>query len=184
MKKIISKTLALIALLIVVSSCSSVRVVSDYDKNTDFNSYKTFAFFKTGIDKAEISDLDKRRILRAIESEMLAKGFTKSEQPDLLVSIFTKSRQEVNVWNNGWNGFGYGWGWSPFYWNNNFNNVSTSTQGSLYIDLIDANKKELVWQGKGSGYLRSSRNIEKKEARIREFVAEIMTKYPPGANNN
>lgn len=178
MKKIILKTLPLIALLLLVSSCTSVRVVSDYDKNADFDAYKTFAFFKTGIDKAEISDLDKRRILRAIETEMLAKGFTKSENPDLLVSIFTKSRQEVNVWNNGFGPYGYGWGWSPFYWNN-YSNVSTSTQGSLYIDLIDADKKELIWQGKGSGYLSSSSNIEKKEARIKEFVAEIMAAYPP-----
>lgn len=179
MKKLIKKTLPFLALLIIASSCTSVRVASDYDKNADFNSYKTFAFFKTGIDKAEISDLDKRRILRAIETELIAKGFTKSENPDLLVSIFTKERQEVNVYNNGFNGFGYGWGWSPFY--NNFNNnVSTSTQGSLYIDLIDAKKKELVWQGKGTGNLNTSSNVDKREARIKEFVAEIMTKYPPG----
>ncbi|AUC83579.1 DUF4136 domain-containing protein [Lacinutrix sp. Bg11-31] len=179
MKKLIKKTLPFLALLIIASSCTSVRVASDYDKNADFNSYKTFAFFKTGIDKAEISDLDKRRILRAIETELLAKGFTKSENPDLLVSLFTKERQEVNVYNNGYGAYGYGWGWSPFY--NNFNNnVSTSTQGSLYIDLIDAKKKELVWQGKGSGYLNTSSNVDKREARIKEFVAEIMTKYPPG----
>lgn len=176
MKKLIKKTLPFLALLIIASSCTSVRVASDYDKTADFDSYKTFAFFKTGIDKAEISDLDKRRILRAIEVELLAKGFTKSENPDLLVSLFTKERQEVNIYNNG---YGYGWGWSPFY--NNFNNnVSTSTQGSLYIDLIDAKKKELVWQGKGSGYLNTSSNVDKREARIKEFVAEIMTKYPPG----
>ncbi|WP_299387563.1 DUF4136 domain-containing protein [uncultured Lacinutrix sp.] len=179
MKKLIKKTLPFLALLIIASSCTSVRVASDYDKNADFNSYKTFAFFKTGIDKAEVSDLDKRRILRAIESELIAKGFTKSENPDLLVSIFTKERQEVNVYNNGYGAYGYGWGWSPFY--NNFNNnVSTSTQGSLYIDLIDAKKKELVWQGKGSGYLSTTSNVDKREARIKEFVAEIMTKYPPG----
>ena len=183
MKKLIQKALPLIVLLIIASSCTSVRVAADYDKNADFNSYKTFAFFKTGIDKAEISDLDKRRILRAIETELLAKGFTKSENPDLLVSIFTKERQEVNVYNNGFGGFGYGWGWSPFY--NNFNNnVRTSTQGSLYIDLIDAEKKELVWQGKGSGYLNTSSNVDKREARIKEFVAEIVKKYPPGSDND
>ncbi len=175
----ILKTLPILLLLLAITSCTSVRVVSDYDKNVDFNSYKTFAFFKTGIDKAEISDLDKRRILRAIESELMAKGFTKSENPDLLVSIFTKSREQVNVYNNGFGPYGYGWGWSPYYWNN-YNSVRTTTEGSLYIDLIDANKKEMIWQGKGSGYLSSSSNIEKKEARIKEFVAEIMAKYPPG----
>ena len=175
------KTLPLLALLIVVSSCSSVKVAADYDKDAKFGDYKTFAFFKSGIDKAEISDLDKRRILRAIEAELLAKGFTKSENPDLLVSLFTKSQQRVDVYNNswgngawGWGGFGPGWGWG---WNQP--NTSVTTQGVLYIDLIDANKKELIWQGMGTGYL--SKNMEKKDERIKEFVAKIMEKYPPGA---
>ncbi|WP_452221377.1 DUF4136 domain-containing protein [Lacinutrix salivirga] len=179
MKKLLTIT-SLLLIVVAVSSCSSVRVAADYDKQANFNNFKTFAFFKTGIDKAEISDLDKRRILRAIESELMAKGYTKSENPDLLVSIFTKSQQRVNVYNNswgyggwGWGGFGPGWGWG---WNQPA--VSTSTEGQLFIDLIDAKKKELVWQGQGSGYL--TRNMEKKEERIKEFVTKIMEKYPPG----
>ena len=172
----IFKPLSLLVLLIVATSCSSVKVASDFDKNADFSKYKTFAFYKTGIDKAEINDLDKRRILRAIETEMLNKGFTKSETPDVLVSIFTKSREKVNIYNNGWGPYGYGWGWSPWYWNN-YSTVSTSTEGVLYIDLIDATKKELVWQGVGTGYL--TENMEKKEERIKEFVTSIFEKYPP-----
>lgn len=185
MKKLL-KTLPFLALLMVVISCSSVRVATDYDKNANFSEYKTFAFFKTGIDKAEISDLDKRRILRAIEAELLAKGFTKSESPDLLVSLFTKSQQRVDVYNNAWGMGAWGWGgWGPWGgfgpgWGWGWNQPSTSvtTEGVLYIDLIDANKKELIWQGMGTGYL--SRNMEKKEERIKEFVSKIMEKYPPG----
>ncbi len=178
--KIFLKTLPLLVLLVVATSCSSVKVATDYDKNADFKTYKTFAFFKTGIDKAEISDLDKRRILRAIETQMLAKGFTKSENPDLLISLFTKSNQRVDVYNNYW-GYG-GWGWGGYYgpgwgWGWNQPNVSTSTEGVLFIDVIDANKKELVWQGKGTGYL--TQNMNKKEERINEFVSEIMAQYPP-----
>lgn len=176
--KTIFKSATLLLLVVVATSCSSVRVASDYDKNGNFDQYKTFAFYKTGIDKAEISDLDKRRILRAIEAELLAKGFTKSEQPDLLVSIFTKSREKVNVYNHGYGPYGYGWGWSPWYWNSYGPSVSTSTEGTLYIDLIDNAKKELIWQGMGRGYL--TQNMEKKEERIREFVSKIMEKYPPG----
>ena len=184
------KTVSLLALLLVATSCTSVRVATDYDRSANFNNYKTFAFFKNGIDKAEISDLDKRRILRAIESELLAKGFTKSENPDILISIFTKSNQRVDVYNNywgnglwGWGGFGP-WGMGGFYgpgwgWGWNQPNVSTSVEGTLFVDLLDANKKELIWQGMGTGFL--SRNMEKKEARIKEFVAKIMEQYPPGA---
>lgn len=176
----IIKIVPILMLFVLMASCSSVKVASDYDKNADFNQFKTFAFYKTGIDKAEISDLDKRRILRAIESELMAKGFTKSENPDMLVSIFTKSRDKVNVYNTnyGYGPYGYGWGWSPYYWNSGYRSVSTSTEGTLYVDLIDANKKELVWQGMGVGYL--TQNMEKKEERIKEFVTKIMEKYPPG----
>ncbi len=183
--KTLLKTIPFLALLFVVTSCSSIRVAADYDKNANFSTYKTFAFFKTGIDKAEISDLDKRRILRAIEAEMLAKGFIKSENPDILVSLFTKSNQRVDVYNNSW-GYGtWGWGgWGPWgggfgpSWGWNQPNVSTRTEGVLFIDLIDASKKELIWQGMGTGYL--TQNMDKKDARIQEFVSKIMEKYPPG----
>jgi len=172
------QTIPIVLLLLALTSCSSVRVAADYDKNANFDEYKTFAFYKPGIDKAEINDIDKRRILRALESNMIAKGFTKSETPDLLVSFFTKSRKEINVYNNnyGYGYYGYGWGWSPYYWNN-YNTVSESTQGLLYIDLIDAKKKELIWQGQGTGYLSQSTN--KKEELIKEFVFKILEKYPP-----
>lgn len=187
MKRILKTIPLLVILLLVVTSCSSIRVATDYDKNANFDNFKTFAFFKTGIDKAEINDLDKRRILRAIESELLAKGFTKSETPDLLISLFTKSNQRVDVYNNTWGMGAWGWGgWGPWGgfgpgwgWGYNQPSVTTSTEGTLFIDLIDANKKELVWQGMGTGYL--SRNMDKKEALIKEFVSKIMEKYPPGA---
>lgn len=164
-------------LLVVLSSCSSVKVYDDYDKNVDFSQFKTYAFQKSGIDKVEISDLDKKRILRAIDEQMAMKGFTKSENPDLLVNIFTKEREQVDInqFNAGW-GYGWGWGWNPWMWGGN-TSVSSYVEGTLYIDLIDAKKRELVWQGQGVGAL--TQNREKKEALINEFVAKILAQYPP-----
>ncbi|RPE00088.1 DUF4136 domain-containing protein [Aureibaculum marinum] len=176
------KLLSVGVVLFLVSSCASVKVSSDYDKQKDFNQYKTFAFYKKGIDKVDISDLDKRRILRAVEADLLAKGFTKSENPDLLVNIFTKSREKINVYNNryyGWYPWYYG-GFGPYgFGMGAYSNVTSSTEGTLFIDLIDAKKKELAWQGMGTGALVSSRDISKKETRIKEFVTEIMAEYPP-----
>ena len=176
---------SLISFMILVS-CTSVNVYSDYDKETDFSEFKTYAFYKKGIDKVEISDLDKKRILRAIEKELKLKGLAPSENPDLLVNIFTKSREKIDVYNNnyyGWYpwyyGYGYGgYGYGPGY-GFGYTNVTSSTEGTLFIDLIDARKKELSWQGIGIGLLSYHKNIEKKEARISEFVTNIMTQYPP-----
>lgn len=177
MKKLIMKMVLAGSLFLMLASCASVSVVADYDKQVDFTKFKTFAFYRPGIDKAEISDLDKRRILKAIESELIAKGFTKSENPDMLVSIIASAREKIDIYNNYYGGMGWGWGWNPYFYGN-YNNISTSTEGVLYIDLIDAYKKELVWQGQGVGYLNFS-NVDKKEERIKEFVSQILEKYPP-----
>lgn len=167
-----------VLLLFVLASCSSVRVNSDYDKNVDFNQFKTYAYQKSGIDKVEISDLDKKRILRAIDNQLTAKGLTKSETPDLLVNIFTKEREQVDV--NTFNaGFGYGWGfgWNPFFYGGSSTSVNRYSEGTLFIDLIDAKKKELIWQGEGEGTLTKDTN--KKDEVINEFVTKILAQYPP-----
>jgi len=189
------RLLPLLAIMLIISSCSTVRVASDYDQTVNFNEYKTYAFYKPGIDKAEISDLDKKRVLKAIEKEMEAKGFTKSENPAVLVSIFAKANKRVNVYQNnfgfrggwGWGGFGPWWGgFGPWWGGNAFygNNISERTEGILYIDLLDVDKKQLVWQGKGTASLVSG-NVDKREARIQEIVKEIMEVYPPAlASNN
>lgn len=187
------KTIKLLSVLFITAlaaSCSSVRVDADYDESVDFARFKTYGYLKDGVDKAEISDLDKKRILNAVDAELQKKGFTKSEKPDVLVNIFTRANKEVNV-NNGWGGWGmgyYGYGWGPGWgwggpwgWGGNYNSVSTHTQGTLYIDVIDASKKELVWQGIGTGVLTQDR--DKKQERINEFVAKIIAEFPPQKNS-
>ncbi len=169
----IFKVLFIPFFVLLLSACSSVRVAADYDTQVDFSKYKTFAFYKTGIDKAPISDLDKKRIMRAIEGALIEKGMTKSSSPDILVSLFTKSRERINVNDNWFGGF-----WYPWYYGPNPVTVSRYTEGTLFVDLLDASNKELVWQGIGTGALNLE-NVKRKKERIKEFVNKIMTNYPP-----
>jgi hypothetical protein len=167
--KIISATLLP---LLFLASCASVRVSADYDKSVDYTQYATYAFYKDGIDKVKINDLDKKRILKAVERELQAKGMTASTDPDILINFFTDSTENINV-----DQWGYGFGYYGIGWGTSYNNVYRTTEGTLYIDLIDAKRKELVWQGVGEGAL--TKDIEKKEERINVFVARILSKYPP-----
>jgi hypothetical protein len=158
-------------IIIGLSACSSIRVTSDYEAGTDFSQYKSFAFYKTGVDKAPISDIDKRRILKSIETELFAKGLVKSETPDVLVSIFTKAREQVDI---------YEPRWTPYYYNPfQSTQISKYTEGTLFIDLIDPDGKKLIWQGIGNGFLTKSSSPEKREANIQLFVKEILEKFPP-----
>jgi hypothetical protein len=164
------KFLPFVLILFLVGACGSINVKTDYDTKTDFSQYKTFAFYKKGIDKAPISDLDKRRILRAIETELQTKGMTKSKEPDVLVSIYTKAKKQIDVYNN----------YNPYYYGPyQRQQVIKYTEGTLLIDILDRNTKKLIWQGVGKGALSKSSKPEKREAVIQKFVQEILEEYPP-----
>ena len=171
------KPFVLLFSLLLLTSCSSVLVYSDHDSSIDFTKYNTFAYFKPEIDQVKISDLDKRRILKAIDAEMHVKGLSKSETPDLLVGFTTQAKEQIYINNqNNW-GWGWGWGFNPWFWGPNYNTVSTRTEGTLFINLIDATTKQLVWQGKGKGGIPE--NYKNRDERIGLFVQKIISNYPP-----
>ena len=58
----------------------------------------------------------------------------------------------------------YSLGWYPYY-GRSYRRVShTTSEGVLYIDIIDTNSKQLVWQGKGIGFL-SSHKMNRDESK-------------------
>ncbi|MGB0836811.1 MAG: DUF4136 domain-containing protein [Flavobacteriaceae bacterium] len=177
MKNFLKTGLGLLSFLLLFS-CSSIKVMSDYDSEVDLTSYKTFAFYRPGIDKLKMSDIDKKRVLRAIEGQLIAKGYQKSSNPDFMINVFTKSKEKINVYSSNYYGYGY-YGWNPYYWGPGFNdvNVNQYTEGTLFIDMIDVKKLELFWQGIGTGPV-SMEVRDKKEKKINEFVGKILSQYP------
>jgi hypothetical protein len=68
--------LALAILLLIGAGCgSSVTITTDYDKEVDFNTIKTFGFLKWNPEsKAILNDIDQRRLETAVTSELLKRG--------------------------------------------------------------------------------------------------------------
>jgi hypothetical protein len=168
--------------LILGSACTSLRVYTDYDTSINFSNYRTFAFYKPGIDKAEISDLEKRRILRAIEEVLEEKGYRKSDNADLLITIATKEEDDITVSTQTIGGWGWGWGWGFNPWMMgpamNNQNVNTTNRGELIVDLLDADGERLIWQGKGRGLITDVRNPETRQAIINGYIESILKKFP------
>jgi hypothetical protein len=179
------KFLLLFALLL--TSCSSIRVFSDFEGETDFSTYQTFGFFKEGIDAVAISDFDKRRILKAIDTVLVNKGMTKSTTPDVLINFKVQAEEKITVDQPNWSwGWGWNWGWgspffSPFWGMPNNTLLSTSTEGRLQIDFIGREDNQLIWQGIGFGSI--STKTKNRDARIALFVSEILAAYPPNTED-
>ena len=122
--------------------------------------------------KIEISDLDKKRILSSIEKQMQMKGYTISNNPDLIINVNTKSREDVYI--NRYNDYPY-YGWYPYGMSTTYR-PSSRIIGLLYIDVIDAKTGSLLWQGNGSGTLSSNRAT--RDELINNFVSKLLESYP------
>tara|TARA_B100001173_G_scaffold16085_2_gene13049 strand:+ start:925 stop:1461 length:537 start_codon:yes stop_codon:yes gene_type:complete len=174
------KTIIIILFLSTFISCQSIRVSSDFNQNIDFSNLKTYAFLKEGIDKVKINDIDKKRILKAIDVELYNKGFRKSSiDPDFIINFSTETNQKVNYYpSNNYYGSAVPYGGMSNYASSWYLNSFKYNEGVLFIDIVDNKKNELVWQGIGKGYIYTDRP-EKKIEKINAIVGKILLQFPP-----
>ena len=172
-------------ILIVAASCSTVKVSSDYDKTANFAAYKTFTCTDETL-AMPIDDINKNRILNIVTAEMVAKGFTKSDaNPDVWIdiNIKTETQQTATATTSGAGGYGYGYRYGGYGYGGGFStttiNYDTYTDGTMFIDMIDAAKKQLVWQGRGTKTLEEDASQKRREENLAYAIKQIFTQYPP-----
>jgi hypothetical protein len=174
------KTLVLVTALALTATPSlAIDVHIDYDRMARFTTFKTFAWFDSPeTSLRDTSDLTHERIKKTI-LDVFSSGRLKlvTEDPDLLVTYHTSSREDFRV-NTASFGYGYpgNWYWDP-YWGGSFSTttVSTYTRGTLIIDVWDAKEKTLVWRGSASAVV--SNNPEKNQKKVEKAVTKIAKKW-------
>lgn len=178
------KNLLILSIILTIAvSCSSIKISSDFDRSAGFASYKTYAFTQEALN-LPLDDINKGRVLKAIESELALKGFTKtSATPDVLIDVNIKAVQQTTATastsgTGGYYGRGYRYGYGGGFTTTTIN-YDTYTDGTLFIDMIDAQKQQLVWQGRGTKTLDPEASQQKREENINYAVKQIFTKYPP-----
>ena len=62
-----------------------------------------------------------------------------------------------------------------------YQNSYNYNEGVLFIDVVDSDKNELVWQGIGKGYIYTDKP-EKKSEKISAMVGKILLQFPPSKN--
>ncbi|GAA4127784.1 DUF4136 domain-containing protein [Flavobacterium chungbukense] len=169
-------------------SCSpTVKVTSDYDHAANFGEYKTFAVYDLKAQEGQVNQLNVDRVTKAIRNEMLAKGFTESDNPDLKVNAVSILKNKTSVSSNT-NFYGYGGMYRPYgYWgggammggaNTTFDTYNY-VDGSLVIDIVSAKTTKLLWQGVGNAEIDTK--PDNPEEFINEAIKKILANFPPGS---
>jgi|SRR5580693_6038083 hypothetical protein len=197
--KMRSKSVAWLAALLGLglASCTTLRTTVDYDREVDFSKYRTFHIKNVhaqpgpgvrppggpggpgGGPPVAPNDLADRRIKRALEAVLTAKGLRRDdENPDLWVVPHVRLSHETVVysWDAGW---GYGWRWRyGLGWG--AASVAEIPIGTLIVDLVDAHAKELVWRGTATDTIDPHASPQEKEQALTEAVEKMFRDFPPG----
>ncbi len=188
------KYLLLPALLLMMYSCSTVKVTSNFDKEVDFKSYKTFSLFPWDPHNEQVvNEYDKLLIEGAIKDEMTKRGLKYIEKNgDLIISTFvvleekTMSQAYTNHY-GGFAGYGSGWDYRGYDWAYGYGwggpaytTVPVSSreyvQGTLLIDVFQLKGKKLVWQGIGSGEVKE--DFSKRDKNLPAAIGHMFRKFP------
>ena len=74
-----NKSIFNLPVILLLQSCHYVEVTSEYDKGTDFRSFKTFTTPRiTDENTGVINEFDRQRVINAISFELEARGYTKT----------------------------------------------------------------------------------------------------------
>ncbi len=160
----------------------------DYDKSAECSVYRTYGFPKeTGTDRGGYSTLVTSYLKSAMSSQMEARGYKFSEdRPDLLVNFYMNTRERTEIRPSasaslGYGYYGYRYGlynaW-PLY---DDDRTVTYKVGTLNIDIVDAEKKQLVWEGVAEGRV-SEEELQNPKVAINAVVTELMRQYPGRPN--
>jgi len=144
--------LLLTMFLLLFAMPAAAKMATDFDPNLDFSKFNTFSFIG-GVEQLVRMQLNpdqlNDRIHRAVTRELTAKSLREvrpEENPDLVVRYWANSQKDVNVAaSTNWGVYGpyIGYHWGFIYYSMD---SSTTHQGTLSIELIDAKSRDLTWR--------------------------------------
>ncbi|MCC5872878.1 MAG: DUF4136 domain-containing protein [Gammaproteobacteria bacterium] len=149
---IMKTPLLLVAGALLLAACATTSPVRTlYDDEADFSNYRSYGFVeRAGTDEGDYTSLLTRYLQAEVSRALELRGYEPSDDPDLLVNFFVRTREQVRIterpslslyygYRRGWYGV---WGAYPMD-----RDITQYTVGTLHIDLVDAGRDQLVWEG-------------------------------------
>lgn len=179
--------IGIVLTLALLAGCSSKPfVVTDYQSNYDFSALKTFSVAEAKRDIKEnilISPFTFSHVHSVIEREF-AQRYQADATPDFIVHYHIVIEEKLdpgtydNLYGFGYYGRGYRYFPSPLFYGTT-GAPRMYSQGSLIIDIVDAQTEKPIWRGVSEKRLRRGLTPEQQREMLSGAVVEIVSKFPP-----
>lgn len=183
--------LAVVALMLTACAIGP-DVRTDFNPQVDFTKYDTFGWVsELGTDRAGYSTLTTNYFKESVRREMEQLSYTYTERdPDLLVNFYASIRERTEtyaryphaIFGYGYYGYRYGlyspWPQYGFGFGPRFNYETVHyTVGTANIDVIDADERQMIWEGVAEGRLIGEK-FERPGQAIADTVSDIFERFP------
>jgi hypothetical protein len=175
---------AALCLLLLGGCASGPTVRTNVDPAVDFSRFTTFAFMQPlSTDRAGYQSFVSQQLIVSAERELVARGLRRTDaDPDLLVNFSADLDQRLRVtqtpstfhgrqFNHHRRGFYSAW---PTYQQTQ---IRQYTQGTLGIDVVDAARRQLVWEGFAIGRI-TQQTTDNLGPALDAAVTDIFRDFP------
>jgi Domain of unknown function (DUF4136) len=159
-------------------------IQADFDRSVDFTAYRTYAFVSPlGTDRNGYQTIISQHLKTATSRELEARGLRLDESsPQLLVNFNAHLSEKMRVVNTSppasAHYYDYRYGvyssWSHYPYDQY---VTYYHEGTLNIDVIDAAKKQLIWESTAVDTI-TQKTLNNIQPAVDEAVAAAFEKYP------
>lgn len=174
------KNILLSGFLFIVAVAYGQDVHYNYDRGTNFASYKTYQW--VDLPSRVPDQLIDRDIKRSVDEQLAQKGLTKVDKDaDLCVEYEAVVALEkgINLSGLGTRGGPGGFGWGGWDSGTVTGQTSTIPVGTLLVDLFDPARKQLVWRGDASKTIDLKKDPDKNYRNLQKAMGKLFKNYPP-----
>lgn len=162
--------------MFLLMSCSTSKVITDYDSEINFNNFKTYSFFE---DVGEgLNELDVKRVMSTMDAELKSLGFNDAETPDFYINVIAKFSEAQNR-NTIGIGLGSGGNNGGFGISGGIPIGKKKLNEEFIVEFVNAKTDQVIWEGILNSTVKEKRKPEEKEVHFKEIIKKILEKYPP-----
>jgi len=179
-------TISALALLAMLAACSSgPSIITNAAPDFSLAGYQTFGFLQPlSTDRGNVQTLTSATLIEAATFELQNAGLRRVDSnPDLVVNFVISTRETLQTRSSPNTGMSMHHGrgrygtWSGYSMSMSTTEVIQRTEGTLGIDIIDAARLQLVWEGSATARITESMQQNRDQV-IRDAVADILAKFP------
>ena len=179
-----ARLLTVFALALLAGCATGPRITAEADPRADFSQYRTWAFYSPlAVEDEGYATPATTRMKEAVRAQMDARGYVHvAEDPDLWVNLNAYMERRTDVTSTPYVDYGYYYSYRARryvavpYWNDR-THVYRYTEGTINVDIVDAERNALVWEGIAVGRVANLKPAD-RDARIDGTIAEIFARYP------